>query len=152
MVETFRMVPPHGGQWWIIGIFGIIVLGLLVLFIGIGFSARNTKFVVTPEGLRITGTLYGRFIPKDQIQTGLARSINLSVEKDYRPSWRTNGIGMPGYGAGWFKLKNREKALLFLTDKSNVVYVPTTRGYSLLASVTDTGKFIDALKKSAAQR
>ncbi len=149
MVETFRMLPPNGGPWWFIGIFGIIVLGLLVLFICIGFSAWNTKFIVTPQGLRIAGTLYGRFIPKDQILTGLARSVNLSVETDYRPSWRTNGIGMPGYGAGWFKLKNGEKALMFLTDKSNVVCIPTTRGYSLVVSVSDPRKFVDSLKKAA---
>jgi len=48
---------------------------------------------------------------------------------------RTRGTGLPGYSAGWFRLRNGEKALCFLTDRSRLAYVPTRAGFSVLLSV-----------------
>jgi hypothetical protein len=53
---------------------------------------------------------------------------------------------MPGYSSGWFLLKDHSKGLLFLTDPSRTVYLPTTDGYSLLISPADPEGFLAALK------
>jgi hypothetical protein len=58
---------------------------------------------------------------------------------------RTVGTALPGYRSGWFRLANGEKALVYVTDPSRVVYVPTTDGYSLLLSVAETDQFVDRL-------
>jgi len=147
MSETFNMIPAKSSSVFFIGIIGLILICLLVLFYYINHSSKNTKFIVSPEGLRITGTLYGRTIPKDQLLIQMIKSLNLKTDDQFRPKWRTNGIGLPQYQAGWFKLNNGEKALLFLTDKNNVVYIPTKLKYSILISVPDTSIFIDSLKK-----
>jgi hypothetical protein len=34
--------------------------------------------------------------------------------------------------AGWIRLKNDEKALVYLTGRTAVLYVPTRQGYSIL--------------------
>jgi hypothetical protein len=57
------------------------------------------------------------------------------VEADYRPKWRYQWFSLPGFASGWFKLQNKEKALVFLTDRSRVVYIPTSENYSVLLSV-----------------
>ena len=54
---------------------------------------------------------------------------------------------MPGYNAGWFRLKNGSKALLALTDRSSVVYIPTTEDYSILLSVADPEAFLAAARQ-----
>jgi hypothetical protein len=54
---------------------------------------------------------------------------------------------MPGYQAGWFSLVNKEKALLFVTDTSSIVYLPTNKGYSVMLSVTEPQEFINAAKE-----
>jgi hypothetical protein len=149
MSETFSMIPAKSGPLVVIGIIGLFVISTLVLFAYIGYSARHTKFIISSEGLRIAGTLYSRMIPKDQILFEKVKAIDLNTTPELRPTWRTNGIGLPGYGAGWFKLKNKEKALLFVTDKSKVVYIPTNKGYSALLTVADGDKFIDSLRKIA---
>ena len=69
------------------------------------------------------------------------------LEPDYQPKWRTNGAGLPGYAAGWFKLRNKEKALVFLTDRSRVVYIPTNKDYSVLLSVREAEEFADAIQQ-----
>ena len=72
--------------------------------------------------------------------------LDLKVEKAYRPSLRTMGVGLPGYSSGWFRLRDRGKGLLFLTDPSRAVYLPTTDGYTLLISPADPEGFVAALK------
>ena len=72
--------------------------------------------------------------------------LDLSHQKDYAPIIKTNGIVLPGYKAGWFRLTNKQKALVFVTDKSKVVYLSTNEGYSILLSVTKPKEFIDTLQ------
>jgi hypothetical protein len=55
------------------------------------------------------------------------------------------GTGLPGYQAGWFRLRNGEKALVYLTDRRRAVYVPTTAGYDVLLSPEDPDGFLRAL-------
>jgi hypothetical protein len=148
MSETFEMIPAKGGALGLLGIVGLLMIGLLILFVYFGYASQHTRFVVSSEGIRITGTMYGRMIPQNQIQLPLARPINLNVESDYSPKWKNNGIGLPGYGAGWFKLKNGEKSLLFLTDRTRTVYIPTTSGFSVLISVADPERFVESLRKN----
>ena len=44
------------------------------------------------------------------------------------------GTGLPGYQAGWFRLRNGDRALVYLTDRSKAVYVQTTDGYGVMLS------------------
>ena len=80
--------------------------------------------------------------------TGAAKVADLAADPEHRPVLRTNGAGLPGYGSGWFKLANGEKALLFVTDR-RVVYLPTREGYAVLLSVADPEAFLEALRQGA---
>ena len=63
-----------------------------------------------------------------------------------QPKWRRIGTALPGYQAGWFRLRNGEKALLYLTDRTRAVYIPTTAGYSLLLSPADPDAYLSRLR------
>ncbi len=147
MDETFSITPTSSAPLVTIAIISAVLIVLLALFAFIGFSSRNVKYEVSDSGLNIKGGLYGRFIPKEDIAGGEARIINLDSATELKASIRTNGIGLPGYAAGWFKLKNGEKALLFVTDKSSVVYIPTAQDYSVLLSVSDAEGFYESIKR-----
>jgi hypothetical protein len=56
------------------------------------------------------------------------------------------GTALPGYQSGWFRLRNGEKALLYLTDRSRAVYIPTAEGYAVVLSPIDPDGFLTALK------
>jgi hypothetical protein len=62
------------------------------------------------------------------------------------PAVRTSGIGLPGYGAGWFRLAGGARALVFATDRARLVRVPTTAGYVLLLSADDPDGLVGALR------
>jgi len=62
------------------------------------------------------------------------------------------GTGLPGYASGWFRLRNGDKALVYLSDRSRVVYVPTTLGFDLLISPRDPARFLAKLRQIAPAR
>jgi len=144
MTKTFEITPAAGAPFITLAAIGIVLVLIIGLFAFIGYSARNAKFEVDEQGLHIKGALYGRFIPKAEIAAGNIKIIDLNTDTDYKPRLRTNGVGLPGYSEGWFKLKNGEKGLLFVTERSRVVYIPTTQGYSVLLSVNNAEEFQQA--------
>ncbi|WP_107666411.1 PH domain-containing protein [Cyanothece sp. BG0011] len=148
MSQVFPMVPASNKTLLSIGIFAILMLGLFCLSLFIAYSCQQVKFEVSEQQLNITGDLYGRTIPLNSLVIDEAKVIKLDQESPYQPRWRTNGIGLPGYQSGWFKLKNGEKALLFVTEKNEVVYLPTVEGYSLLMSVKQPTELLESLKHS----
>ena len=147
-MEVFPIAPVAvrgmSGLW--------VVPALVVLLVGgaLGASiwgAMSSRFEVTPAGLHLRGDFYGRRIPMAALQTDRAERVNLDVRVDLRPRWKTMGTGLPGYKAGWFRLGNGEKALVYLTDRTRAVYLPTTEGYSVLVSPADPEAFLAALRR-----
>jgi hypothetical protein len=151
MDKVFGIIPATSGAFtflWIFGIaMGILIIGLIGLFASFGYQSRHITFTLTDQGLRIGPGLYGRTIPKENITIEGVKVIDLNLEKDYQPKWRTNGAGLPGFSAGWFKLQNKEKALLFVTDRSSVVYIPTTDNYSVMLSVREADVMVQAIQQ-----
>ena len=135
------MPSPSGGMRFL-----AITIASIVIIVAIYVNGKIaiTKFALTDQGLKITGS-YGRFISKEAFVKEGVRAVDLTRETQYLPVGRENGVNYPGYFGGWWRLKNREKGLLFLTDKSSVVYLPTTRNYSVLISLNDPQLFLDRM-------
>jgi len=139
-------------SWGPIIVFWIMALGLgsiILLLASFAFAPRYVKFEVTPEGLAIRGDLYGRRLASESLLPREAKEVDLTVSPEYRPVLRTNGAGLPGYKSGWFQLGNGEKALIFVTDKHRVVYLPTREDYAVLLSVAEPEKFLETLRQMA---
>ena len=146
MSEIFPMIPASPKPLWILGGILLLLLALLGLFSYIAYSSRTVQFELSREGLRVRGGLYRRMVPTESLIVEKAKHIDLREPTSYKPRLRTNGIGLPGYASGWFRLRNGEKALLYVTDVSNVVYVPTREGYSLLLSVAQPESFLQSIR------
>lgn len=144
--QVFTIVPGTSGPVWILVGVAALLLVMVGLFAWLAYSSRSTRFEVSPAGLTIDGTMYGRTIPAGSIDLDGIEVLDLRRDREHRPKWRTNGAGLPGYLAGWFRLRNGEKSLLFVTDKSRVVYVPTAEGFSVMASVPQPERFKAALE------
>jgi hypothetical protein len=151
MDKVFGIIPATSGAisflWIFSAIIGVIFIGVVALFLSFGYQARHATFTLTGEGLRIGPGFYGRTIPKQNIDVPGVRVMDLNVEKNYQPKWKTNGSNLPGFSSGWFKLQNKEKALLFVTDRSSVVYIPTTGNYSVMLSVRNADEMVKSIQQ-----
>ena len=145
LIEIFPMIPASSRTLWFLGAISLLLLALVGLFSYIAYSSRTVQFEVSEEGLNIRGGFYQRLIPAESIIIAESKHIDIGKESPYKPMGKTNGIDLPGYDSGWFKLRNGEKALLFITNPSRVAYIATREGYSVLLSVQDTERFLQYL-------
>lgn len=146
-MQEFLIAPATGrGLWLMLLIPGLVLMLVTVLLGASVVGARSTRFEVSPAGLRLRGDLYGRLIPAEQLKTELATRVSVSSESELMPVRRTLGTGLPGYRSGWFRLRNGERALVYLTDTNRAVYVPTTAGYGVLLSPANPDEFVAALR------
>jgi hypothetical protein len=123
----------------------IIIIPLIILTFGIINSMKNTTFSLTENEIIIKSVFYGRKIPIENIRIDEIKKIDLDKNTEYSIKMRTNGISIPKFKSGWMRLKNGEKALAFITDKNNVLLIPT-KDYSLLFSMNKIEEFINKIK------
>lgn len=145
-MQTFTIEPAGLKPLWLLVPVGVILLGVACLLVMTVVGSRTAKFEISPDGLRLRGDLYSRFIPRSELRASEATRVDWSAQAGFTPSVRTLGTGLPGYQAGWFRLQNGEKALLYLTDRSRAVYIPTTRGHGILLSPSDPEGLVRALR------
>lgn len=133
--------------------------GVLLLLLSIGAATawiyvKSTNAAVRIEGqvLTLDAALYGRSIPLSAIRLGDVRAVHVAEGMPLAPKLRTNGIGLPGFRLGWFRLGNGERALLAMSGAGQAVYLPTTEGYSLLVTLRRPVAFIEALRIVVRQR
>ncbi len=151
-MQEFLIAPAASRAMWFLLLVPGVVICLVVGLLGSALlGARGARFEVSPDGLRLRGDLYGRLIPIEQLRVGSASRVDFTAMPELRPARRTMGTGLPGYRAGWFRLKNGERALLYLTDEARAVHVPTTAGYSVLLSPREPDRFLEALRTVSAR-
>ncbi len=148
MRHVFTIVPAGNGPLVLFGALSALMLVLVAVFMWLAFSSQYARFEVSPEGLRLVGDFWGRRIPAGTLVVTEARVVNLVHEHELQPRRRTMGTGSPGYLAGWFRLRNGSKALLYVTDRTRVAYVPTTEGYVILLSVEEPERFLTVLRET----
>jgi hypothetical protein len=146
-MRTFELAPiGTTPMWWSLFILSLVVLAGVLGLVAMLLLPYPPKIEVGVDGVRIRSTLFGRTIPLSQLDLPKARGVDIATSPELRPKWRTMGIGLPGYKAGWFRLQNGEKALLFVTDSKRAVYVPTKDDYALIVSPADPAAFLASLE------
>jgi Bacterial PH domain len=150
MTESFPIVPGQFRMLWVAVPLLLIALAAIGTLAYSFAGARTARFEVSPAGLRLRGDFYGRLIPASALNLRDARAVNLQTEPALAPVARLVGTAISGYQAGWFRLRNGSRALLYVTDRSRVAYVPTTQGYAVLLSVADPDALLASLQRIAA--
>ena len=144
-VNSSADLDPEKARGQLMGMLAMIGMMLLASG-GILFALNRRALLLTDKELIVRAGFYGRTLPRSSLRPDDALEISLVERRDLGPLWRTNGIGLPGFKAGWFRLRNREKALVLLTDPFRVTYLPTSEGYALLIS---TNALLAALRGEA---
>ncbi len=147
--HVFPMAADTIKTGWLQILFG----GMLLLWVGMFFfltrmihSAAQAEIALRDGALVVRASFYGRTIPLAEVDVAGATRLDLGQKGPKSLRRRTNGIGMPGLAAGWYRLADGEKALVFVTDKHKAVYVPTRRGFAVVISPADPDGFLHALR------
>jgi len=144
----FELTPPSSGTLAVLGLIATLLVVTATLFVWITWSASHSSISIRDRSLKIDIPVYGRTIPIANLDLAGAQVLSLDESSDVRTVMRTNGIGLPGYAAGWFKLASGRKALLGVTS-GPVLYIPTSEGYSVLLSVKHPDVALQKLRSVA---
>ncbi len=144
--RTFQLAPSGPAAVLVIGFVTLVQAVLGVLFVVMGLATSAMTFSADADGLHVDSLFYGQDVPRAKLDPSGASLVDLTTDPSRRPSIRTNGIGLPNYSVGWFTLVGGERALLFVTAPSKVVYVPTSLGYAVMMSAKDPEGLIAAIQ------
>ena len=74
--------------------------------------------------------------------------VDLDERRELKPMLRLWGTGLPGFAAGWFRLRNGEKAVCLLTQRQRVTRLRSDEdNLTLLLSLADPGQLRDRLQR-----
>lgn len=146
MNNSYDLIPPSSSTLLFFGILVLLLTTIPVFFAWAAFKSLNTSVKLENNHLILDTALYGRALPISEIRVQEIKIIEINKVSSFEPKWRTNGFGLPGLQLGWFRLQNGEKALLALTNRKRVVYIPTKNEYSLIISVQSPEHLIASLK------
>jgi hypothetical protein len=122
----------------------LLIIGAMIY---VATSMRKTRFEISSDGLRIHGDMFGQSLTWRDLDITNARIVQFQTEPGLKPKWKTMGTALPGYSAGWFRLYNKSKALVFLTDRTESVLIPTRKDFSVLLSSENNPALLEALKQ-----
>ena len=147
MHSLFEMTPISQTANIFFAVLTLMFIGLGCVFAWMYIGCRNVSVLIEGNELTLKAPFYGRSIELTELDFAAIKIVNLKKEPDLLPRIRTNGIGLPGYSLGWFRLRNGRKALLAVSNKQEVVYLPTRAGYDLLLSLKQPELFLQKLSQ-----
>jgi hypothetical protein len=112
--------------------------------------------LVARVGVRLAGDALhvdGGVARRDFLLSSLARGgleiVDLDQRTELKPMLRTWGIGLPGLQAGWFRLRNGDKAFCVLGGRRRVSALKADDGTRVLLSLADPRPLREALEHLA---
>lgn len=166
--REFEVVAPDLRKAWLLP--GLAMLGGAI---GIAFAARQDpgallalpilllalaviaivmrRRSVRLEGgeLRIAAGMHNRRVAAAELDLAGARIVDLREHKALRPLFKSFGTSLPGYHAGHFRLRDRGRAFVLVTDPARVLVLPERSGRRLLLSLRNPQALLDTLAQRA---
>ena len=129
---------------WLVG--AEIALACLLFLAYHYFRTAPHQVLLDDRRLHLRG-LFKKSVPLPDLSVAQLRVVDLNQEKELAPRFKTWGMDMGRLKSGWFRSKRWKKSFVLLADKTNVIYLPTTKGYSLLFSVSSPQEFKDEISR-----
>lgn len=135
-VIVLRKPMPNNAKYASMGIL-LAVFGVFILTL---YQSYNSLLTWDDNSVSFNVPLYSQDFTVSDIDWPGAYITDLAVQTSLQPKWRTNGLGLPGYALGWFKLNDGSKALLSVVDSERgsqrVIVIPIIdEDYVIMISV-----------------
>ncbi|WP_299802439.1 hypothetical protein [uncultured Shewanella sp.] len=120
-----------------------VLLPLVLAFSWMFYKVNDSKLIMSSDSLTLDVPFYGFSLPISEIDSAGIKRLDLKKEPDFKPDLRANGMGMPGFQLGWFRLANEQKAFVANSNAEKLVMIPTLHNYPLIVSLQEPGKLLN---------
>ena len=125
---------------------GMIFVAVYVLLF---WAVQRRRIVLVDGVLDITATFYRRRLPLAALDLDKAQVLDLDAHREWRPFLKTNGMGLPGLRAGWYRSRNFTRMFCLLTTWNRVLVLPERAGGTILLSAEQPQQLLQALRETA---
>lgn len=131
-------------RWWTTGLALVLTLAVLA-------SIQRRRITLDGRMLVVRASLYTRKVPVDALRLDEARVLDLGEHTEFKPLLKTNGNSLPGFQAGNFRLRSRQRAFCLLVGDGRVLWLPRSDdSQSLLLSPERPQALLEALRAARA--
>lgn len=170
---SFPVPPPPAHAWWLLG--ALLLIPIVVVAIAYARDSSTTAINplelcmavavfgaaggITVFGLKrrevtfdgvtlvVKAAMFTQRVAVASLDLENARVVDLRERTDLKPRFRTFGMSLPGFNAGWFRMRGGKKGFCLLTSQERVAWVPAREGTDLLVSMQQPRAFLDALRQ-----
>lgn len=142
---THQQSAANPVPWWL-----VVPFATALLPVGLGVTLTHRSIAIEGGTLAIAAALvFARKIPIGDLDLAKARVLSLDERTELKPMLQLGGFTLPGFNAGHYLLRNRNRAFCLLTDRQRVLVLPRRNGPVLLLSPERPQALLDALRAIA---
>lgn len=145
-----RLIAGSEATTWAVVLGGLAAL-VLILWVIIDRLLRWHRLTLDASGLDIRTSFYRRTLALAELELDAARVVALHERTEFKPMLKLNGIGLPGFHSGWYRLRDRSRAFVAITRGPRVWWIPTRKGHALLLQPRQPQALFDALRAMAGE-
>ena len=147
LVAHGRMVPASA-----LAAVGGVVLPALLIGLAIRKRMQGHRLVLRATDVGVATGAHRQLIAYAELDLERARVLDLDEQLEFKPRLKTNGISLPGFQTGWYRLRNGNRALVARSGGKQALWVPTTRDFGLLLQPqVPPRKLLQALREAATE-
>ena len=126
----------------------LIALAAMPLFAGLlAFDMFRRDVRVGDKGLRVRALPWSRATPFAELDIDRAEVVDLQARRELMPRFKIAGARLPGFRAGLFRLRDKRRATVLLTDLRRVLVLPRRDGSLLLLSLQRPEALLQELRR-----
>ena len=150
--DSTRPFASGGSIGKVIGVaVALAAIGLVVF--AISYAPGPPSCTLTSQTLAIHDRFYPVTIRSADVDLEQIRIVDLTEEKGFQPTARTNGFANSHYQSGWFQLANGQKVRLYRANARRLVLLPPKgAGVAILLDAADPDKFIAEVRREWGSR
>jgi hypothetical protein len=146
----FRNTGISAGTW--IGA-AVGAVSLVIVALAFVYSPGPPSYTLTADALTIHDRFYPVTLRTADLDIAGIRLVDIAVDREWRPTMRTNGFANAHCRSGWFRVASGQKVRMYCADGTRLVLLPP-KGDSaaVLMEVKDPEKFLDDLRREWGSR
>jgi len=139
--------PRGGGLAWLGAAIGVAVIAFVIF--AFSYAPGPPGLTLTAESLAIHDRFYPVTLRAAGVDVAHVRVVDLAVDREWRPTARTNGFANAHYRSGWFQVASGQRVHLYQAGAKRLVLLPGKGDdAAVLVEVPEPDRFVEEVQRT----